>query len=103
MELASLRRQKEMPLTKLGKKHIAAFCTALKEKLLDRASNFGKEYLKLLVDEIKVVKKEVHLSGSYSALAGALCIGTKRGTLEAVPSFDLSWLPIADSNHGQGD
>ncbi len=102
MELASLKRQKEMPLKKLGKKHIAAFCSALKEKLCDKASNFGKEYLKLLVDEIRVVKKEVHLSGSYSALAGALCMSTKPA-LEMVPSFVPVWLPSADSNHGHGD
>jgi len=31
-------------------------------------------------------KKEVHLSGSYSALAGALCMSTKPA-LEMVPSF----------------
>jgi DNA invertase Pin-like site-specific DNA recombinase len=102
VEMASLRRQKEMPVTTLGKKHIAAFCSALKEKLCDRASNFGKEYLKLLVSEIKVDKKEVHLSGSYSALAGALFMSTKPA-LEAVPSFVPVWLPFTDSNHGQGD
>ena len=103
VELASLRRQKEMPLTNLGKKNIAVFCSALKERFFDKASNFGKEYLKLLVDEITVVKREVHLTGSYAALASALCVGTKRGTLETVPSFGLDWLPISDSNQGQGD
>src|SRR6185369_3173215 len=72
VELASLKQQKDMRLSKLGKNHIAAFCAAPKERLCDKASNFGKEYLKLLVDEIRVVKKEVPLSGSYSALAGAL-------------------------------
>ena len=101
VELASLRRQKEMPMTKLGKKHIAAFCAALKERLCDKASNFGKEYLKLLVNEIRVDKKEVHLSGSYSALASALSISTKP-TLETVPSFVPIWLPNPDSNQGQG-
>jgi len=37
--------------------------SALKERLFDKASNFGKEYLKLLVNEIRVDKKEVHRSG----------------------------------------
>ena len=54
-----------MPLAALSRKQIGAFCAALKDRLFDRASNFGKEYLRLLVDEIKVVKKEVHLSGSF--------------------------------------
>jgi hypothetical protein len=31
--------------------HVAAFCAALKEKVQDKGSNFGKEYLKLLVEE----------------------------------------------------
>lgn len=101
VELASLKRQKEMPVEKLGKKHIAAFCSALKERLCDRASNFGKEYLKLLVKEIRVDKKEVHLSGSYSALASALSISTKPAHA-MVPSFVPNWLPNPDSNQGQG-
>ncbi len=101
-ELAGLKRQQEMPLAVLSKKQIGLFCSALKDRLLDRASNFGKEYLRLLVDEIKVVKKEVHLVGSYAALAGALGIVTKHG-LKTVPSFGLAWLPSADSNHGHGD
>lgn len=100
-ELASLKRQKEMPVEKLGKKHIAAFCSALKERLCDKASNFGKEYLKLLVKEIRVDKKEVHLSGSYSALASALSISTKPAHA-MVPSFVPNWLPNPDSNQGQG-
>jgi len=40
VELASLKRQKEMPLTKLSKKHIAAFCSALKERLCVREGVF---------------------------------------------------------------
>ncbi len=101
-ELAGLRRQKELPVSNLGKKHIHAFCVALKEKLRDRASNFGKEYLKMLIDEIRVDKKEVRLAGSYASLAGALSMSTKPGHLAGLPSFVPVWLPIADSNHGQG-
>ena len=80
-ELAGLRRQKELPLAQLGKKHVQAFCSALKEKLRDKGSIFGKEYLKILVDEIRVGKKEVRLLGSYAALAGALSMSTKPGQL----------------------
>jgi site-specific DNA recombinase len=99
MELARLRHQKEMPIARLGKKNIAAFCVALKAMLLDRASHFGKEYLRLLLDEVRVIKKEVHLQGSYAALASALSGGSNRG-FNKVPSFDPYWLPSADSNHG---
>ncbi len=97
-EIAGLRRQKELPLAQLGRKHVIAFCSALKDKFRDKSSNFGKEYLKLLVEEISVDKKEVRLTGSYAALAGALAMSTKPG----VPSFVPVWLPSADSNHGHG-
>ncbi|MFO7666301.1 MAG: hypothetical protein R6V76_06770 [Desulfobacterales bacterium] len=49
--------------------------------------------MKLLVNEIRVDKKEVRLSGSYSAMAGALHISTKHEHLKRVPSFDPVWLP----------
>ncbi len=98
-ELARLRHQKEMPLARLSKKNIAAFCIALKEMLLDRTSHFGKEYLRMLLDEIRVIKKEVHLRGSYAALASALSVGSNRG-FNMVPTFVPYWLPSADSNHG---
>jgi site-specific DNA recombinase len=101
MELARLKSQKEMPIARFTKKNISAFCSALKEMLLDRTSHFGKEYLRLLLDEIRVIKKEVHLQGSYAALASALSGGSNRG-FNKVPSFDPYWLPSADSNHGHG-
>ncbi len=101
-EMAGLRRQKELPFSLLGRKQVNAFCAALKEKLQDRGSNFGKEYLRLLVDEIRVDKKEVRLSGSYAAMAGALSMSTKPALFSGVPSFVPVWLPSADSNHGQG-
>jgi hypothetical protein len=62
-----------MNLARLGRKHIVAFCKVLKERFQDKASNFGKEYLKLLVDEVSIVKEDVHLTGSLAALSGALC------------------------------
>ncbi len=101
-EVAGLRRQREFPLAQLGKKQVITFCSALKEKLQDQDSNFGKEYLKLLVEEIRVDKKEVRLSGSYAALAGALSMSTKPRQLPRAPSFVPVWLPNPDSNQGQG-
>ena len=99
MELARLKSQKEMPVAKFTQKNISAFCSALNAMLLDRSSHFGKEYLKLLLNEISVIKKEVHLKGGYAALASALSGGLKSG-FNKVPSFTPYWLPSADSNHG---
>lgn len=93
-EMAGLQRQRELPLAGMGVRRIRSFCSALKEKLLEKGSNFGKEYLKLLVTEIRVDKIEVRLTGSYAALAGALSMSTKPG----VPSFVSVWLPTRDSH-----
>ena len=42
------------------------------EKLLDKGSHFGKEYLKLLVDDMQVQGREIKVRGGYSALAMAM-------------------------------
>ena len=43
IEIAGLKRQREMPLDLLKPKQIGAFSKALRTKLLDRHSGFGKE------------------------------------------------------------
>jgi len=73
-----------------------AFCSALKEKLRDRASNFEKENLKLLADEIRVDKKELRLSGSYAALSGTLRMSTKPGQFAGLPRFVPAWLSVVN-------
>ena len=65
---------------------LEAFTKALRTKLLDRKSGFGKEYLKLLVSEIRIKGNKAEISGSYSALAHAV-EETKKHSLERVPSF----------------
>ncbi|MBI1921971.1 MAG: hypothetical protein HYS23_12920 [Geobacter sp.] len=97
-EMAGLRRKKDLPISQLGKKNVSAFCSAFREKLRDQDSNFGKEYLKLLVGEIRVDKKEVRLSGSYAAMASALSMSTKPGQMPNVPSFVHVWLPSAEES-----
>jgi hypothetical protein len=52
--------------------------------------------LKLLANEIRADKKEVCLSGSYSAMSGALHMSTKREHLEKVPGFDPIWFHSTD-------
>ena len=98
VEMAGLRGQKEFPLSKLNSKYVQAFCSVLSDKLKDKESNFGKEYLRLLVNEIKVEGSNVYLKGSYAAVAGIIQ-KTKPGHPQGVPSFGSVWLPSADSNH----
>lgn len=92
IEIAGFRRQKEMPLDLLRPKQIGAFSKALRAKLLDRNSSFGKEYLKLLVNEIRIEGKQAQITGSYAALASAVA-ETKMGALDRVPRFVPNWLP----------
>ena len=84
-EMAGLKTQTALPASLLRQKHIEAFTRALRVKLLGNRA-FAKEYLRLLVDEIRVNKRDVKLTGSYDALASAV-VQTKMGTLAAVPRF----------------
>ena len=102
IEIAEKKRQQEMPISQLGPKKIDASCKALKYRLQDKGTTFGKESLRLLVDEIKVYGNEVRLRGSYGAVARMLN-KTKAGSLEGVPTFGGSWLPELDSNQRQAD
>ena len=99
IEMARLRQRNEMPLSKFGIKQIAAFCTTLKERFRDRSTNFGKEYLRLLIDEIKFAGQEVVIRGNYGVIPEAMQ-KTKPSTLQRVPGFGIGWLPSTDSNRG---
>ena len=99
IEIARLRGKKDIPLSKFGVKQIATFCSILKEKFQDQSINFGKEYLRILIDEIKLAGREVVIMGSYAALFDAIP-RTKPGSCESVPGFGIGWLPSTDSNRG---
>ena len=102
IEMAGLKKQAELPQRVLGNKNIQLFCDSLRTKLQDRNSKFGKDYLRMLIDEIKVEPNEIKLRGSYDALAGMLN-RTKAGTpWKGVPAFGMCWLPEQDSNLRQG-
>jgi DNA invertase Pin-like site-specific DNA recombinase len=92
LEIGSLTRQQELPAATIGPRRVHSFCEALRTKLMDRTSGFGKRYLKLLVTEISVKGKSLVLKGSHEALARAVG-GFGTGQLAQVPSFGLGWLP----------
>ena len=73
----------------------------LKAKL---ASNgpFAKQYLRLLVSQIRVNRADVEMRGSYDALAGAIH-QSAHGILPSVPRFAPKWLPDQGSNLGPAD
>lgn len=89
IQIAGLRRRKTLPLENINPAMIGAFTKVLRKKLLDTESPFGKVYLRLLVDEIRVEGKQATITGSYSAMAQAMA-EMKTGTL-LVPTFILDW------------
>jgi site-specific DNA recombinase len=101
IEIARLRQRKEIPLSRFGFKQISTFCSILKDKFSDQSINFGKEYLRLLIDEIKFSGREVVIKGSYAALCEAIPRTKPDPTCESeggVPGFGIGWLPVTDSN-----
>lgn len=99
--MTGLRRQKELPAIELTPKKINEFCRMLKGKFCDAEASFGKAYLRLLLEEIRVEGQEIRIRGSYAALAG-MVQKTKVGLLDGVPTFGGDWLPGPDSNQRQG-
>jgi site-specific DNA recombinase len=100
IEIAGYRRQQLLPDIKQNQ--LTVFAKALRSRLMDRSSGFGKEYLKLLVSEIRIKGNQAEMTGSYSALAHAI-VETKKDALDRVPSFAPNWLPDQGSNLGQTD
>ncbi len=68
-EMAGYKRQQAMPLSNLTPKQVSAFSAAMRSRLHDRGSNFGKEYLRLFVNRIKLTGHQVEINGSYGPLA----------------------------------
>lgn len=89
-EMAGLKTQTTLPVNLLRPKHIEAFTRSLRAKLRDNRA-FAKEYLRLLVDEIRVNRKEVKLRGSYASVAQA--VAGNQGDSHGVPRFAPKWLP----------
>lgn len=94
---AALRDKWEIPLNRLTPLHVQKFARVLRKRLLDTTSGFGKAYLNLLVDEIRLAGDEVHIKGSYSGLARAVSL-SKEGKLDDVRSFVPEWRARHDSN-----
>ncbi|MBI4192946.1 MAG: recombinase zinc beta ribbon domain-containing protein [Betaproteobacteria bacterium] len=94
---AALRDQWAVPLNKLAPAHVQKFTRGLRSRLLDTASGFGKAYINLLVDEIRLDGNKLHIQGSYRALARAVSL-SKEGKLDTVPSFVPEWRARQDSN-----
>jgi hypothetical protein len=96
IEMAGTRQQKAIPLDKINAGQIQAFGNAIRTKLLDRENGFSKQYLRLLVNEIRVSGNEIRMTGSKATLVHAVL--QKKMDTATVPTFVSNWLPDLDSN-----
>ena len=94
---AALRDSWDVPLNRLTPAYVQKFTRVLRTRLLDTTSGFGKAYLNLLVEEIRLKGDELHIRGSYRALARAVTL-SKEAKLGEVPSFVPYWRPGDESN-----
>jgi hypothetical protein len=91
-----LKRQQEFSIKDIGPKRINAFCCALRTKFSDKESNFGKEYLELLVEEIRIEGKDVKMRGRYAGVVNVMQ-KTVPGFPVGLPRTGNVWFPIADA------
>jgi hypothetical protein len=92
----ALRDKWKVPLNKLTPMNVQEFTRAPRARLLDMPPGFGKTYLNLLVDEIRLDGSELHVKGSYRALARSVSL-SKEGKLGNVPSCVPEWRARQDS------
>ena len=100
LEMAGFKRRHALP--EIKPRQVELFCKALRIKLLDRSSGFGKEYLRRLVSEIRLTGNQAEITGSKAALAGAVT-AMGNGAPLTVPHSVKGWLPDLGSNQGPTD
>ena len=100
LAIAAKKDRASIALKHISPQRVATVCRALRERLLDVSSGFGKAYLNLLVDKIRLEGNELILRGSYDALARAAGLVGKNRKLDSVPSLVPEWRPHGDSNPG---
>ncbi len=96
IEMAGLRRRQALPLARILPSHVAAFSKVIRARLRDKSSGFAKDYLRAVVDEIRIEGKAATISGSYERLVAAVA-NKKEGT-GLVPSFMREWRARQESN-----
>ncbi len=101
IELAGVRRSKEVPAAMLTAAHVESFGVALRAKLQAGGGSFPKRYLRQFVNEIRFDGSRVTMSGRKDALMAA-ALENEMGTA-MVPTSGLSWLPDQGSNLGPAD
>jgi site-specific DNA recombinase len=101
IELAGVRRSKEMPASMLTAAHVDSFGAALRTRLQEGGGSFPKRYLRQFVSSVRFDGTRVTMTGRKDALMVA-ALESEMGTAR-VPTSGLSWLPDLGSNQGPTD
>lgn len=88
--MAKLEDRKLQSLPKIDSSKIEAFAQALEARLTDVGNAFGKAYLRLPADEIRLESSELRIRGSYARFGEAFGILDKM-KLGEVPSLKRDW------------
>jgi site-specific DNA recombinase len=96
IEIAGLRRLQTLPLERILPSQVEAFGIITGKRLRDRASAFGRDYLRAVVDKVVVNGDTATISGSNAKLMRA--VGVKKPLAGQVPSFIHDWCARRDSN-----
>ena len=89
------------PVERILPSQVEAFGIIIGKRLRDRASSFGRDYLRAVVDKVVVNGDTATISGSNAKLMRA--VGAKKALAGQVPSFIHDWRARRDSNsHSPG-
>lgn len=95
-EMAGLKQERPSP-RKVSPKQVAYALERMKAMLLDPELGYGKQLLRYLVTDIRVVPGQLTLRGSVAQLEKAVA-EMKMGTTSMVPTFITDWRARQDSN-----
>ena len=89
--LISIQKRKlEAPATQVSKVQIEQFSLAINERLQDKKRpRFAREYLKMMISEVRVSDEAIIIRGSEAALAEGATEFARAG--QPVLSFDQKW------------
>ena len=102
LEIAKLEDRNRQGLPKIDSSKIQAFSKVLEARLKDVRNGFGKAYLRLLVDEIRLEGNELKIRGSYAQLGDAFGMLEKM-KLGEVPSLIRDWRAGQDMNQDNAE
>ena len=100
-KIEGAERSEAVMISRIDKTQVNAFTGMVQRKLMDRASKFPKDYLRLLVHEVVLTGNTVRLIGDSTSLASMVKVAAeskKLSTPEGVLSFSKDWRAWRDSN-----